>query len=206
MRTVTWSCGTASPAVAAAVVVVFSVTSALHTPTGHDACGGRRCRLLTATYSHTATASDTARGSHPNRAAAPRTARPRTPFIPPESAGVRPAGRLARPGDPAAGYRPGQSGLLGLPEDRADLLDLGQQLVGLGRVRAALGARRARGLGGLVEQLVELRVLLEVRRLEVVGPQHPQVVLDQLGALFLYDQATGPELRVRVRLVLLVDA
>ena len=36
-------------------------------------------------------------------------------------------------------------------------------------------------LGGLVEQVVQLRVLLEVRRLEVVGPQHPQVVLDQLA-------------------------
>jgi hypothetical protein len=34
----------------------------------------------------------------------------------------------------------------------------------------------------------KLRVLLEVRRLEVVGPQHPQVVLDQLGALLLDDQ------------------
>src|SRR5580704_18071633 len=96
-------------------------------------------------------------------------------------------------------------GLLGLPEDLVDLLDLGQQFVRLGRVRAALGAGRPGELGGLVEQLVQLRVLLEVRRLEVVGPQHPQVVRDQLGALFLDDQAAGPELGVRVLLVLFVD-
>src|ERR1700728_4774129 len=97
MRTVTWSCGTASPAVAAAVVFVFSVTSALHTPTGHDACGGRRGRLLSATYSHTATASDTARGRHANRAAAPRAARPRLP-----SERGRPVGRV-----PGRARRPG---------------------------------------------------------------------------------------------------
>src|SRR5580693_7385946 len=97
------------------------------------------------------------------------------------------------------------SGLLGLPEDLVDLLDLGQQVVGLGHARAALGAGGASQLGGLVEQRVQLRVLLEVRRLEVVGPQHPQVVLDQLRTLFLDDYATLPELRVRVLLVLLND-
>ena len=41
--------------------------------------------------------------------------------------------------------------------------------------------------------------------LEVVGPQHPQVVLDQLGALLLDDQGAGAELRVGVGLVLLAD-
>src|SRR5690348_955918 len=70
------------------------------------------------------------------------------------------------------------SALLGLPEDLVDLLDLREELVGFGHIGAALGASGASELSGLVEQRVELRVLLEVRRLEVVGPQHPQVVLD----------------------------
>src|SRR6266702_8372324 len=96
-------------------------------------------------------------------------------------------------------------GLLGLPEDLVDLLDLGQQFLRLGHVHAALGAGGARELGGLVEQLVQLRVLVEVRRLEVVGPQHPQVVLDQLGTLFLDEDRAGPELGVRVLLVLFRD-
>ena len=60
----------------------------------------------------------------------------------------------------------------------------------------ALGAGRAGQLGGLVEQRVQLRVLLEVRGLEVVGPQHPQVVLDQLGALLLDEDRAGLELGV----------
>src|SRR6516164_7513424 len=77
------------------------------------------------------------------------------------------------------------SALLGLPEDLVDLLDLGEKLIGLRHVGAAFGAGRTSELGGLVEQRVELRVLLKVRRLEVVGPQHPQMVLDQLGPLFL---------------------
>src|SRR6266851_7161155 len=81
--------------------------------------------------------------------------------------------------------RSGLSALLGLPENLGDVLDLGEQGVGDGRVGAALGASGARELGGVVEQLVQLRVLLEVRRLEVVGPQHPQVVFDQVGAFFL---------------------
>src|SRR6185312_4475489 len=38
---------------------------------------------------------------------------------------------------------------------------------------------------------------------EVVGPQHPQVVLDELGALLLDEQRPGAELRILVRLVLL---
>src|SRR3712207_7348252 len=60
-------------------------------------------------------------------------------------------------------------------------------------------------LGRLVEQRVQLRVLLEVRGLEVVGPQHPQVVLDQLSPLLLDEQGPGTELRVGVGLVLLRD-
>src|SRR5229473_3511614 len=52
------------------------------------------------------------------------------------------------------------SALLGLPENLGDVLDLGEQGVGDGRVGAALGASGARELGGVVEQLVQLRVLL----------------------------------------------
>src|ERR1700674_4160208 len=90
---------------------------------------------------------------------------------------------------------PGPSGF-GLPEDLADLVDLGQQLVRLRDVGAALGAARARQLRGGVEQLIELRVLLEVRWLEVVGPQYPQMVLDQVGALLLDQQRAGAEVGV----------
>src|SRR5713226_4669623 len=109
----------------------------------------------------------------------------------------------ARP--PACAALRNRSALLGLPEDLVDLLDLGEKLFRLGHVDAALGAGRAGELGGLVEQRVQLRVLLEVRGLEVVGPQHPQVVLDQLGPLLLDLQRAGPEFRVRVLLVLLAD-
>src|SRR3954447_18871657 len=90
------------------------------------------------------------------------------------------------------------SGLLRLPEDLSDLVDLGQQLVGLAGVHLALGAARSGQLRGLVDQGVELRVLLEVRRLEVVDPQHPQVVLDELGALFLDQDRAGPEVVIVV--------
>ena len=66
------------------------------------------------------------------------------------------------------------------------------------RRELTLGAGGAGELGGLVEQLVQLRVLLEVRRLEVVGPQHPEVVLDQLGALLLDQDGAGAEVGVVV--------
>ena len=65
---------------------------------------------------------------------------------------------------------------------------------------AALGAGGAGQLGGLVEQAVQLGVLLEVRGLEVVGPQHPEVVLDQLGPLLLDQDGAGAEDRVLVAL------
>jgi hypothetical protein len=78
-----------------------------------------------------------------------------------------------------------------------DLIDRGEQLLGRASVGAALGPGPPGEFGGLVEQLVQLRVLLEVRSLEIVGPQHPQVVFDQLGPLFLDDQAAGPELGAR---------
>ena len=89
----------------------------------------------------------------------------------------RPHRDRAPPGGGAAGSR-----RLGLPEDLGDLVDLDEQLVGHGDVVAALRATRTGQLGRLVEQGVQLRVLLEVRGLEVVGPQHPEVVLDQVGS------------------------
>src|SRR4051794_13307569 len=104
--------------------------------------------------------------------------------------------------DGACGAR---SSLLRLPEDLVDLGDLVEQLLRLTRVDAALAAGSAGELRRLVEQLVQLRVLLEVRRLEVVRPQHPQVVLHQLGPLLLDEQRAGAEDRVLVALVLLTD-
>src|SRR3954466_8155041 len=109
------------------------------------------------------------------------------------------------------GLRSGSSGRatsgrgLGLPENLVDLGDVVEELLPLRRVHAALAAGRAGLLGGLVEQLVQLRVLLEVRGLEVVGPQHPQMVLDQLRALLLDQDGAGAEDRVLVALVLLLD-
>src|SRR5262249_1159936 len=50
-----------------------------------------------------------------------------------------------------------------------------------------------------------LRVLLEVRWLEVVGPQYPEVVFDQFGAFFLDVDGPGAEFGVGVLLVLLAD-
>src|SRR3954463_1698388 len=91
-----------------------------------------------------------------------------------------------------------RSGLLRLPEDVGDLVDLREQVVGGLRVHGGLRARPAGELARLVDQHVELRVLLEVRRLEVVGPQHREVVLDQLRALLLDEDGAGPEVRVVV--------
>src|SRR5580658_9574480 len=132
----------------------------------------RRRRPLPATYSDRPDAS-TPDGLLPQR-------HPQPP------AAGQPVGRPAARNWPAG--RPAQrllSGLLGLPEDLADLVDLGKELVGGGDVGAALRAAGARQLRGLVEELVQLRVLLEVRRLEIVGPQHPQMVLDQVRPLLL---------------------
>jgi hypothetical protein len=95
--------------------------------------------------------------------------------------------------------------LLGLPEDRRDLVDLAEQLVGHGHVDRALGAAGAGQLRGLVEQVVQLRVLLEVRGLEVVGPQHPQVLLDHGRPLLLDGDGAGLEVGV-VRTVVLRHA
>src|SRR5580700_3125757 len=194
MHTVTWSLvsrsarpgpGSRWPGTAV-VAAVSSVTSLLR-------AGHRVAAHLQATYRHRPVPRNT----------------PRRPVGTP-----RRSAHAMKPGfhHPGAQRNPGfithaapGSGLLGLPEDLVDLVDLAQQLVGLGHVRAALGASGPGQLGGLVEHLVQLRVLREVRRLEVVRPQHPQVVLDQLSTLLLDDYAALPELRVRVLLVLLND-
>src|ERR1044072_1621953 len=98
-----------------------------------------------------------------------------------------------------------RSGLLRLPEDLVDLGDLVEQLLRLPGVGRALRAGRTGQLGRLVEQLVQPGGLLEVRGLEVVGPQHPEVVLDQLGPLLLDQDRAGAELGVLIAGVLLDD-
>ena len=52
-------------------------------------------------------------------------------------------------------------------------------------------------LGRVPEQLVQVRDLLDVLGLEVVVPQDVEVVLDQLGALFLDPDRAGAEGRRR---------
>src|SRR6478672_4239577 len=228
MQTVTWSCALSRSAAAGSrwpgtgpgtvVAAVSSVTLLLR--------AGIRRRPLHATYRPRAIPGNAARRpppdpprplAHPPRpgpsqvpAAAPARPWRRPPGPSPDAMkpGSQGAGTARIPGfttsrqrAPRQGARASPRhglGLLGLPEDLVDLLDLGQQLVRLGHVHAALGTRRPGELGGLVEQLVQLGVLLEVRRLEVVGPQHPQVVLDQLGALLLDQDRPGAEVGVVV--------
>src|SRR5207245_4519800 len=59
--------------------------------------------------------------------------------------------------------------LLRVPEDLVDLPDQVEQLLSLIRIGGLLGV--AGFLGGVPEQLMELRVRLDVLGLEVVGPQ-----------------------------------
>src|SRR5437763_2609356 len=59
---------------------------------------------------------------------------------------------------------------LRLPEDLRDLVDRIQELLTLSRVLGLL--RLARQLRGVPERVVQVRILLEVLGLEVVGPQH----------------------------------
>src|ERR1700722_2007260 len=81
--------------------------------------------------------------------------------------------------------------LLGLPKDLVDLGDLGQEVVGDRGVVGLLGV--ARGLGGVPEDLVQVRVSLEMGRREVVGPQHPEMMLDQVSPLLLDRHGAGLE-------------
>src|SRR5439155_21904473 len=94
------------------------------------------------------------------------------------------------------------SGLLRLPEDLVDLADEVEKLLSVVRVVRLLGG--AGGLGGVPEELVQVRVRLEVVGLEVVGPQNPQVVLDEVGALFLDEYRAILEDRVVRPVVLLL--
>src|SRR6266498_202296 len=86
--------------------------------------------------------------------------------------------------------------LLGLPEDRVDLLDEAEELPALRRVLRLL--RVAGGLRGLPEEVVELGVRLEVLGLEVVGPQDPQMVLHQVRPLLRDEEAPGLEVLDRL--------
>src|SRR5215212_2572834 len=109
----------------------------------------------------------------------------------------RPSPRLG----PSA--RPNDSELaLGLPEDLRDLVDLVQELLALRGVVRLLG--RPGLLGCVPEEVVQVRVLLEVLGLEIVGPQHPQVLLDQVRSLFLDDDGALAEHIVVGALVLLL--
>jgi hypothetical protein len=91
--------------------------------------------------------------------------------------------------------------LLGRPEDLGDGVDLTQQAVGDRDVVSLL--RFAGGLGGLPKEFVEIRVLLKVLGLEVVGPQNPQVMLDEFAALFFDEQRAHLEVVVARRVELL---
>src|SRR5439155_6138564 len=73
--------------------------------------------------------------------------------------------------------------LLGRPEDVRDLLHRGLEVRGGLRVDALLVLRAE--LRGLPEGVVELRVLLEMLRLEVVAPEDEQFLLADLGVLLL---------------------
>src|SRR6185312_12444296 len=85
---------------------------------------------------------------------------------------------------------------LGLPEHLRDLVDRVEQLLSLRGVLRLL--RRA------PEQVVQVLVLLEVLGLEVVGPQHPEVVLHEVGTLLFDRDRALLEDRVVTALVLLL--
>lgn len=95
-------------------------------------------------------------------------------YVVPER-GERPAprpgsGRSCSASDLRCNRRRGAgSGLLRLPEDLVDLGDVVERLLARRRVGGRLGGRE--GLQGVVDQLVQLGVLLEVRGLEVVAPE-----------------------------------
>src|SRR5262245_57721561 len=95
--------------------------------------------------------------------------RPR-PSASPTVGWVKARGRAAS-GGPALAPSQKRTRLRGLrlPEDLRDLVDLVEQLLALRRILRLL--REPGLLGGVPEQLVQLRIGLEVVRLEVVGPQ-----------------------------------
>ena len=84
-----------------------------------------------------------------------------------------------------------RSALLGFPEDAVDFRDLAKKIIGHGDVRRVLGVTGR--LGRLPEKIVQLWVLFEMGRLEIISPQDPQVMLDEFGSFFLDEQAAGLE-------------
>src|SRR4051794_40777150 len=79
------------------------------------------------------------------------------------SCSVRDSGSDAPASDPVSMWvivAAMRSGLLGLPEDLGDLVDLREQVVGGLGVHIRLRPRATRELAGLVDQHVQLRVLL----------------------------------------------
>src|SRR5581483_7677588 len=119
---------------------------------------------------------------------------------PPETATAAGARPRRPPSSPPSPWT--RSALAGL-ERRVDLVDEPEQLVGDGHVGGLLGV--AGGLGGTPEEVVEVGHLLQVLGLEVVGPEHPEVMLDQVGALLLDEDAAGAVVGVLVLLVPLHD-
>src|ERR671936_995226 len=85
----------------------------------------------------------------------------------------------------------------------ADLVDHVDQFLRLGDVEALLHLRAL--LRCLPADLVQIRELLHVLRLEVVVPQHVDVMLRELRALLLHDDAALAELLVVRGVVLLED-
>src|SRR5262249_19368704 len=90
----------------------------------------------------------------------------------------------------------------GLPS-RVDLVDQVEELLRLGDVGRGLDLRDL--LVCLPEEVVQVRDLVEVLRLEIVVPEDVEVVLDQVGALFLDMNAARPECNIIVRVVLVDD-
>src|SRR6185437_2769608 len=113
-------------------------------------------------------------------------ARPRRP------AGPRDPGRSRD--QASSGGSTVQAGLLlaaGALPHLVDLVYEGQQLLRVLEVERGLHLRGL--LGGLPEDVVQVRVLLEVLGLEIVVPQDVEVVLDQVGALLLDHDRPRPE-------------
>src|SRR5687768_1695455 len=82
------------------------------------------------------------------------------------------------------------------PEDVADLLHRSLEIRGSLRIDALLVL--AAQLRGLPERVVEVRVLLEVLRLEVVGPEDEQLLLAELRVLLLHVDRADVVVPVRV--------
>jgi len=91
--------------------------------------------------------------------------------------------------------------LLRSPEQFSDGVNLAQEAVGDDDVVRLL--RLARALGRHPEEVVQVRELLEVLDFEVVGPEDPEVVLHQVGALLFDDGGANLEVGVARGVVLL---